>query len=245
MGRTYLRDTRLTRTDLWRAVFWGAIFLNTDLSGASPWETIFADVDLRQAKGLDLMKHRGPSYVDLYTMVNSEGQIPEVFLRGVGVPDEAIAYARAFFQQPIHYHSCFISYSNKDDAFARRLYADLQSNNVRCWFAPEDLKWGAITRLGIDEAIHLHDKLLLVLSKHSIASGWVEREVKTALAREKREKRIILFPVRVDRAVFDCTFEWATEIRHERNIGDFTGWKSHDAYQKAFGRLLRDLKAET
>jgi hypothetical protein len=25
------------------------------------------------------------------------------------------------------------------------------------------------------------------------------------------------------------------------NIGDFTRWKDHDAYQKAFDRLLRDL----
>src|SRR5207248_4388442 len=136
--------------------------------------------------------------------------------------------------QPIRYHSCFISYSSKDDAFARRLYADLQSNNVRCWFAPEDLKWGAITQLGIDEAIHLHDKLLLILSKHSIASGWVEREVKTALTREKREKRVVLFPVRIDNAVFDCPYKWAAEICHERNIGDFTRWKNHDDYQKAF-----------
>jgi hypothetical protein len=27
-------------------------------------------------------------------------------------------------------------------------------------------------------------------------------------------------------------------------IGDFTAWKDHDAYQQAFTRLLRDLKAE-
>ena len=78
----------------------------------------------------------------------------------------------------IDYYSCFISYSSKDDAFAKRLYADLQSNHVRCWFAPEDLKIGDRIRTGIDEAIRVHDKLLLILSKSSVASGWVEREVK-------------------------------------------------------------------
>src|SRR5947199_10295689 len=93
------------------------------------------------------------------------------------------------------------TYSSKDDVFARRLYADLQSNNVRCWFAPEDLKWGERIRHGIDEAIRLHDKLLLILSKQSVASGWVEHEVKTALAKERKEKRTVLFPVRVDKAV--------------------------------------------
>jgi hypothetical protein len=28
------------------------------------------------------------------------------------------------------------------------------------------------------------------------------------------------------------------------HIGDFTQWKVHDAYSKAFDRLLRDLKTE-
>jgi hypothetical protein len=28
-----------------------------------------------------------------------------------------------------------------------------------------------------------------------------------------------------------------------RHIGDFRRWKDHDAYQKSFARLLRDLKA--
>src|SRR5439155_14333366 len=117
--------------------------------------------------------------------------------------------------------------------------------NVRCWFAPEDLKIGAKIRHGIDEAIRLHDKLLLILSKQSVASGWVEHEVKTALAKERKEKRTVLFPARVDKAILESPFSWATEIRHERNIGDFTGWKNHDEYQKAFSRLLRDLKASS
>jgi hypothetical protein len=36
---------------------------------------------------------------------------------------------------------------------------------------------------------------------------------------------------------------WAAKVR-QRHIGDFTHWKDHDAYKKAFDRLLRDLKAE-
>jgi hypothetical protein len=38
---------------------------------------------------------------------------------------------------------------------------------------------------------------------------------------------------------------WAADIRRMRHIGDFRRWKEHDSYQKAFARLLRDLKAET
>jgi len=159
------------------------------------------------------------------------------------VNDDFIAYIRSLSGKAIEYYSCFISYSSKDDALARRLYNDLQSQNVRCWFAPEHLKWGDRISAGIDEAIRLHEKLLLILFKASIASGWVEHEIKRAMARERKEKKTILFPVRIDNAIFECPYEWATEIRRERNIGDFRQWKDHDAYQKAFERLIHDLKA--
>jgi hypothetical protein len=191
---------------------------------------------------LETVEHYAPSTIGIDTIYRSQGNIPEVFLKGAGVDDTLITYIRSLVGKPIEYYSCFISYSSKDDALARRLHADLQSNNVRCWFAPEDLKWGARTRPSIDEAIRFHDKLLLILSKYSVASGWVELEVKTAMAKERIEKRTVLFPVRVDKAVFESPFDWATEIRHERNIGDFTRWKNHDDYEKAFRRLLRDLK---
>jgi hypothetical protein len=37
---------------------------------------------------------------------------------------------------------------------------------------------------------------------------------------------------------------WPALVRNTRNIGDFRKWKSHDSYQKAFNRLLHDLKAD-
>jgi hypothetical protein len=37
---------------------------------------------------------------------------------------------------------------------------------------------------------------------------------------------------------------WAGLVRRRRHIGDFCQWKDHDAYQKAFERMLRDLKTE-
>src|ERR1051326_969330 len=46
---------------------------------------------------------------------------------------------------------------------------------------------------------------------------------------------------RARRVVHRCA--WASSIRMKRHIGNFTRWKDHDAYQLAFERLLRDLKA--
>jgi len=51
-----------------------------------------------------------------------------------------------------------------------------------------------------------------------------------------------LFPVQIDDAVLKTEQAWAASIRRQRHIGDFRGWKDHDAYAKGLGRLLRDLK---
>ena len=135
------------------------------------------------------------------------------------------------------------SYASKDHAFAERLHADLQNKGVRCWFAPEDLKIGDRLRPRIDETIRLYDKLLLVLSKTSVASQWVEQEVETALAREREQGTTILFPVRIDDTVMAQQTGWPALIHRTRHVGDFRDWESYGAYQKAFDRLLRDLKA--
>jgi hypothetical protein len=52
----------------------------------------------------------------------------------------------------------------------------------------------------------------------------------------------VLFPVRIDEAAMDAEVAWAMHVRRTRHIGDFSGWKNHDAYHGALTRLLRDLE---
>jgi hypothetical protein len=101
-------------------------------------------------------------------------------------------------QRPIDYYSVFISYSSTDEAIAQRLHTDLQAAGVRCWFA--DLEIGAPIVRGIDAAIRIYDKLL-ILSDASVKSNWVEFEVNQALHREIEQGRTMLFPIRLDDAV--------------------------------------------
>ncbi|MBE7469089.1 MAG: hypothetical protein DPW09_24460 [Anaerolineae bacterium] len=135
-----------------------------------------------------------------------------------------------------------MSYSVKDTPFVTRLHADLQQAGVRCWFAPEDMKIGDKIRPRIDESIRVHEKLLLILSEHSLASDWVEHEVEAALEQERQRKETVLFPIRVDEAVMRSEVGWAAHIKRTRHVGDFREWEGHGAYQKAFERLLKDLK---
>jgi hypothetical protein len=97
-------------------------------------------VDLSTVKGLETVRHIGPSSISIDTIYLSLGNIPEAFLKGAGVDDTFINYNHSLDGKAIEYYSCFIRYSSNDEAFARRLYADLQSQKFRCRFAPEDLK---------------------------------------------------------------------------------------------------------
>jgi hypothetical protein len=250
LSEANLRLTNLSEADLSHALLHGAILSEVNLWGANfdhlkLSETIFANVDIRGVRGLEAVEHQGPSEISIGTIISSEGQIPELFLRGCGLPEAFIVQIPALVAalQPIQFYSCFISYSNRDEELAQRLYADLQSKGVRCWFAPEDMKIGDRFRRRIDEVIRAHDKLLLILSEHSVASSWVEKEVETAMESEDEQKRTILFPVRLDDSVMKIRTGWPADVRRTRHIGDFRLWKEHDEYRKVFERLLADLKA--
>lgn len=254
LSEANLRGAMLRGADLYKATLKGAYLVGTNLGEAilngtdfkNAWIgwTIFAANDLSVAVGLDSIRHFGPSTIGVDTLYLSHGNIPSLFLRNVGVPDTMSLYVKSLTGEAIDFHSCFISYSSRDQLFVDQLYADLQGVGVRCWFAPEDLKIGAEIRRGIDESIRVHDKLLLVLSKSSVKSDWVEEEVETALEQERKEKRTVLFPIRVDDAVMRVESGWPALVRKTRNIGDFRKWKNHDSYQKAFDKLLHSLKEE-
>jgi TIR domain len=233
-------------------VFRGSVLRNTDFTAAITGLTSFDGVDLSETTGLELVNHQGASTVGIDTIYKSHGKIPEVFLRGCGVPDEFLAYIGSMVGRPIEYYSCFISYSTHDQEFAERLQADLRAKWVRCWFATHDIKGGRKIHEQIDEAIRLHDRLLLILSEHSMSSEWVKTEIAKARKREAKEGKRVLFPVRL--VGFETLRDWecfdgdtgkdsAREIR-EYHIPDFSNWKDHDSYQTAFQRLVSDLKAE-
>jgi hypothetical protein len=221
--------------------------------GAKMGGTILGNVDLSTVYELETVEHQGPSTISIDTLYRSRGLIPEVFLRETGVAEDIITHVRALVGRPFEFYSCFISYSSKDEEFARRLYTDLDNKGVSCWFAPEDVQGGRKLEEQIDQAIRVYERLLLILSSYSMNSEWVKTEIAKARQREVREKRQVLFPVRL--VSYEAIREWkcfdadtgkdsARDIR-EYFIPDFSNWKNYDKYQAAFRRLLRDLKPDT
>ena len=255
-----LKETNLREADLRAANLTGALLVGTNLTGANLAgadlshamlsETVFSDTNLTAVEGLKTCDHIGPSTLDHRTLAKS-GPLPLVFLRGCGLPEALIEYLPSLLGETIQFYSCFISYSSADEAFCRRLHARLQDAGLRVWFAPHNIHGGQKIHEQIDDAIRVYDKLLLVLSAHSMQSPWVEFEIRRARRREVAEQRRLLFPVRlVDYEAIktwqcfdaDTAKDLATEIR-EYYIPDFTAWKDHDAFEAAVAGLLRDLKA--
>src|SRR6202522_2225777 len=104
LSETQLYDTDFSESSLSRADFTGAV-----MDG-----TIFAGVDFTGTKGLESVRHEGPSRIGIDTIYLSNGKLPDDFVRGVGLPDSFAVYMKSLVVEPVQYYSCFISYSRKD-----------------------------------------------------------------------------------------------------------------------------------
>jgi hypothetical protein len=85
--------------------------------------TDFVSVSFSGTRGLGRIKHERPSNIDLSTLRQN---LPVEFLRGVGLAEELIAAKSLMHENASNYLSCFISFSTNDQAFAEKLYRDLQ-----------------------------------------------------------------------------------------------------------------------
>jgi hypothetical protein len=175
LRRANLTDTKLRCTDLRGADLRAANLSSADFKNADLTETLigwtrFANNDLSTAKGLDSIRHFGPSTIGIDTLFRSDGKIPDAFLRDAGVPEDFITFVPSLVGRAIEFYSCFISYSHEDDDFSRRLHSRMRAEKLRVWYAPEDMKAGRKLHEQIFRAIQIHDKLLLVLSEHSMKS---------------------------------------------------------------------------
>lgn len=273
LKKANLREANLKGSNLGKATLEGALLIDTDLrfalfegtdfASAIFSSTVLLSIDFSKAIGLEKTDHLFASFLDIDTVHKSKGKMPVAFLRGCGLSDLDIEYTKLaapgldpeqvsqiiyeihhiYLKQPIRFYDSFISYSSKDDEFARKLYDDLQNSGVRCWFAPEDLKIGDRIRPTIDSQIQMREKLIVIISENSLKSEWVGDEVEAALEQERMSGKDVIFPLRLDDAVLNSRDDWAAKLKRRRNIGDFSKWKDDAAYQKMFKRLLRDLRA--
>lgn len=91
-------------------------------------------------------------------------------------------------------HDVFVSYSSKDKVIADSIVAELENKNIRCWYAPRDIKPGDDWGEAIAQAISGSQVFLLVFSKNSNRSQRVLDELNLAISKE-----IVILPFRIEK----------------------------------------------
>lgn len=254
--KTNLSYVDLSEANLMKIQLEGAKLEDTILEDANMDEAImgstsFVNVDLSSVKGLESIKHRNSSFLSIDSIYKSKGDIPEVFLRGCGVPENFITYMSSLVGKGIEFYSCFISYSHADKSFAQRLHNDLQAKGVRCWLDEHELLPGDNIIDQIDRGIRLWDKVILICSKEALTSWWVDKEVDIAFEKEEKlwkkhgKKVEALIPIDLDRYIFDSWESGKASIVKKRYIADCTGWDKDNAkYEKQVRKIVEALKTE-
>jgi hypothetical protein len=145
----------------------------------------------KNAIGLDSSSHYGSSSDGLLLECQGyESDLAE-FLKG---SQEGSSHDDSV-ETPGSARSVFISYNSDDAPFAASLASALRNRNIRTWIDQKEIRVGDSLIGKIGRALHDNDFIVVVLSPSSIGSDWVKLELKEALQREIKERRVVVLPV--------------------------------------------------
>jgi hypothetical protein len=215
---------------------------DTDFTASSFGGTVFAGVDLSRVRGLETCDHQGPSVLDHRTLSRA-ASLPEKFLRGCGLPRTLIGRLGELFGH-VRYHSCFISYSTKNERFARTLERSLLNAGIRYWYAPTSMRGGAAIDATLKARIPEFGRVLVVVSAESLQSRYVRFEVEAAFERAAAVGHDIVVPIRIDETVLRSRLPLAKALRKYVML-DFSRWGSRGEYRRAAAMLVASLEIET
>lgn len=126
----------------------------------------------------------------------------------------------------------FLSHSSKDKPFVTRLAIDLLNRGIPVWFDKWEMDTGDSLLMSIADGISDSTRLILVLSKSSIGSSWVKREITIGIAKEERAGGTFLLPVKIDESEVPLVIA-------DRIFADF---QEPSRYYEALDRLSASLR---
>ena len=125
----------------------------------------------------------------------------------------------------------FLSYNSKDANLARRLALDLESAHISVWLDQWQLKVGEAFEQEIVRGLENAEFVIVLLTRASVASDWVNREWRHKILGEAQIKRVGVIPVRGERCVIP-------DLLAQRSHADISG----GSYPFGLRRLLEMLR---
>lgn len=133
-------------------------------------------------------------------------------------PERLAVSEKAIEQRP----GIFLSHSHHDKPFVRRLAHDLLRSGARVWIDEAEMLVGDSLIEKIREGIDAMDYVGAVISRHSVASAWVRRELDVAMNQEIEGRRVKVLPLLLD----DCALpgflmgKLFADFRDPKSYGD-------------------------
>ena len=167
----------------------------------------------------------------LVAWANSVAQVLDLGVRVETLVNDAVVAKEARRVEHANERVAFLSHSSKDKAFVRRLAADLVANGVRVWIDEQRILVGDSIPEKIAQGLAESDFFLIVLSRNSVESPWVKKELSSALVHEIERRKVAVLPIKLDDAKMPDSVA-------DKLYADFTG-----SYEEGLKALLRSIKA--
>lgn len=129
--------------------------------------------------------------------------------------------------------SIFLSHTKIDKPFVRKLANDLRANGHTVWIDEAEINIGDSLIGKIRDGLDSVDYVAVVLSKASIESTWVQKELEIASNREIKEKKKVVLPIKIEDVPLPGFLEG-------KFFGDFSNPSEYDAKLTLLLRSLGD-----
>lgn len=128
--------------------------------------------------------------------------------------------------------SVFLSHSSDDKPVVRKIADRLRQQGIRVWIDEAEIHVGESLIEKISEAIHDTDFVAAIISKRSVNSSWVQKELSLAMTKEISGKRVVVLPILIER----CELPF---FLSDKLYADLT---SPDGFEAGLIRLIGTVK---
>jgi TIR domain len=133
-----------------------------------------------------------------------------------------------------HSPTVFLCHSSQNKPFVRRLSRRLARAHVSTWVDEAEILVGDSLIEKIGDAIDVVDYVAVVLSKASIGSEWVQRELRLALTNEFAKRRVVVLPILLEAVAIP-------PFLRDKMYADFTPGANHS---ESFTRLVTAIRSQ-